>query len=160
MSTTTTHPPTNNTRAIAAINACIEACTDGQKAYAIAAANVRAPAIKTLYQSYSDQRAAFALALQDAVRKLGGFPENQGTVRGAARRRIMEMRRGVEFTHDDRVVIQECIRDEQASLRAYETAFRTAPREGLPGDVGQMLDAQYEAILTSIGESKNRLDMH
>lgn len=159
MSTTTTQP-TRSTNVIAAINRCIEACTDEQKAYAIAAANVRRPSIKTLYQSYSDQRASFTMALQEAIIKLGGSPENQGTLMGAARRRLMEARRGIELTHDDRTVILECVRDDQAALRTYEAAFRMAPRDALPTDVAQMLDAQYDAIQTSLSESRSLLDMH
>ena len=48
--------------------------------------------------------------LQRAIASLGGFPENQGSARGAARRRWMDMARNLEPAHDDRHVVAELAR--------------------------------------------------
>lgn len=88
---------TTATRAIARIlNTCIEACTNGEKGYAVAAADVRDPVLKALFHDYSEQRAEFVRGLQIAVQELGAFPENRGTAGGTAHRGFMAVRRAVE----------------------------------------------------------------
>ncbi len=44
---------------IVALNSCVEACIDGEKGYALAAANVRDPMLKVLLRRYAAQRAEF-----------------------------------------------------------------------------------------------------
>jgi uncharacterized protein (TIGR02284 family) len=129
---------------IFALNRCIETCMDGEKGYALAAADVRAPELKSLLHKYSEQRGNFVLALQDAIRKLGGFPENEGSFGGPIHRGWMSLRRMIEG-RDDRVILQDCIMGEEAAIRAYEAVDRSVTHV-VPEELRALLQDQYAEI--------------
>lgn len=141
-------------RVIAWLNRCIEACVDAERAYGIAAATARDPSLKMLFQSRAEERGEFVIGLQHAVSQLGAFPENQGTARGALRRRWMDLERGLEPVHDDRHVIANVLREERAALAAYDA---TLPElEEMPLDVRVMLREQRSAMELAAGELTRR----
>jgi uncharacterized protein (TIGR02284 family) len=145
----------NTTEIVRALNGCIETCMDAEKGYGAAAADVRAPDLKHLCQQSANQRGAFVLELQAAIRKLGAFPENEGTFSGAVRRDWMTYRRLVEGP-DDRVVLEGCADGEKASIRAYEAADRAALHPA-PEEIRQLVRHQYAAILSAHGDLRSRL---
>jgi uncharacterized protein (TIGR02284 family) len=141
-------------RVVAWLNRCIEACVDAERAYGIAAATARDPNLKALFQSREGERAEFVMGLQRAVAELGAFPENQGTARGALRRRWMDLERGLEPVHDDRHVIASVLREERAAMAAYDA---TLPElEDMPLDVRVMLREQRSAMEIAAGELSRR----
>lgn len=129
---------------IRALNRCIETCMDGEKGYALAAADVRAPELKSLLHKYSEQRGNFVLALQAAIRKLGGYPENEGTFGGPIHRGWMSLRRIIEG-RSDRVILQDCIQGEEAAIRAFEAVDRSVIH-AVPEDLRALLQEQYADI--------------
>jgi len=145
-------------RATSLLNDCIEVCVDGQKFFAIAAANVRAPALKEAFQRYSDQRAAFVLALQAQMGKAGMMPENEGSLGGAARRELMEVVRSFEPMHRDVPIVRECINELEAALRVYGNVARVA--DSLPIDLRVALEEQSASIRSALTETLKRLDSH
>jgi uncharacterized protein (TIGR02284 family) len=108
---------------VSALNRCIEACIDAQRAYGIAAATARDPGLKAYFQQRAAERERFAVELQRAVGELGAFPENQGSLRGAARRHLMDLARDLEPSHDDRRVLANLLHEERAALDAYDAAL-------------------------------------
>ncbi|HSO39402.1 MAG TPA: PA2169 family four-helix-bundle protein [Labilithrix sp.] len=154
----TTSPTSTNARALlSSINRCIEAAADAQKGYAVAAADVRDGALKTLFQLRSDERAAFVVALQRAVSELGGWPENQGTVEGALHRAWMEARLAVEGRLD-RTVLLECERGERAGLKVYEAALWLASSNpDVPQRVRETIGSQLAAIRDALEDLAKRL---
>ena len=97
-----------DSKAIArALNLCIEACTDGRKGYAVAAVDARDVDLKRFLQRTSFERAEFVTQLQQALRSLGGVPENHGSARGALHRGWLDVRIAVEG-RSDAVVMEEC----------------------------------------------------
>ncbi len=155
-----THESVDARRVAALLNGCIEVCIDGQKTYAIAAANVRNPLFKQMLQRHSDQRADFVIRLQETLTKLGLAPENEGTVRGMARRRIMETRHALEPTHSDYTVLRQCIYDEVTALQRYSAAVRAMGQLDLSVDVRVLLDEQVASIRGALEETRQRLDSH
>jgi uncharacterized protein (TIGR02284 family) len=114
-----------------ALNECIETCTDAERGYAAASADVRDIELKRLLHDRSRQRTEFAIALQATIKAIGSFPENQGTLKGAAHRAWLEVRRALDGG-GDRVVLEECLRGERASLETYQRAFKRAPLADMP----------------------------
>src|SRR5580693_9390054 len=106
-------PSVDTKRIGTVLNGCIEVCIDGQQMYAVAAGDVRDASLKEMLQRHSDQRADFVIRLQQALVKLGFTPENEGSLRGAARRHFTEARRALEPKHDDYTVLRSCVRDEE-----------------------------------------------
>jgi uncharacterized protein (TIGR02284 family) len=130
---------------IAALNRCIEACVDGEKGYAIASANIREPSLKRLLAGYSEQRAEFVMALQTEIAKLGSFPENQGTAKGAIHRGFTGARVAIEG-HTDAVILGECERGELAALATYDDIFAKVPMDSLPAALRILLVDQRALI--------------
>lgn len=137
---------------VAALNRCIEACIDAQRAYSAASATARDPSLKNVFLAHAGERERFAVDLQRAVSELGAYPENQGTLRGAARRRIVDLRRDLEPAHDDRRVVASLLREEHAALDAYDAALPEARAELLPPDVRVLVREQRSAIELAEGE--------
>jgi uncharacterized protein (TIGR02284 family) len=156
---THTTEPTNIKQTALVLNACIEACIDGQKTYALAAADVRDPRLKEMLQWHSDQRARYVLQIQGVLQRMGLNPENEGTIRGEVRRQWMETRHGVELVHSDYAVLRQCIQDQEAALRRFTSASQLATST-LPVDVRVMLDEQCANIALALDETRRRLDSH
>jgi uncharacterized protein (TIGR02284 family) len=142
-----------------ALNACIETCTDGEKGYASAAADVREPKLKDFLQQKSRQRAEFVVALQQAAQQLRAVPENEGTAKGAIHRGWVGVRKAVEG-RSDRLILEECQRGEQAALRAYQAALKHAPLKTLSPQLRGLLQTQYSAIQSALDELRGQLALH
>jgi uncharacterized protein (TIGR02284 family) len=152
-------PSVDTKRIGTVLNGCIEVCIDGQQMYAVAAGDVRDASLKEMLQRHSDQRADFVIRLQQALVKLGFTPENEGSLRGAARRHFTEARRALEPKHDDYTVLRSCVRDEEAALRQYTKAVQ-AIHSSLPVDVRVLLDEQLGCIQSALEAARRRLDSH
>ena len=131
---------------VLSLNKCIEACVDAQRTYGVAAVEARDPSLKTAFQHRADERARFVIALQAFVSKLGAFPENQGTLRGALRRRWMEIEQAVEPAHDDNRVLSDLLREERAALETYTHEVSDNLVDQLPEDARVMLREQRGAM--------------
>ena len=141
---------------VIALNECIETCIDGEKGYAIAAADARDPGLRTVFQRRSKERADFVLALQAAIQALGSFAENEGTARAPLHRGWIDLRLALEG-RTDRVILEECRRGEQAALNAYEKALRRAPLATLPQELRKLVQEQYASIEAALEDTKTRL---
>jgi uncharacterized protein (TIGR02284 family) len=142
---------------VAALNRCIEVCIDAERAYAIAAATAREPSLKSFLRAQCNERADFVQRLQRAVGDLGAWPENEGTTKGALRRRFMDIERGLEPWHDDRRVLADALREERAARDAYERALPAARADEMPIDVRIMLREQRASMENASDELARRL---
>jgi uncharacterized protein (TIGR02284 family) len=141
----TTTADTITPKVIRTLNACIEVCIDGEKGYAIAAANVRDEMLKSLFHKYASQREDFVRALQRAIEALGGFAENEGSTKGAVHRGLTGARIALEGRHD-MVILGECERGELGAMAAYDRAFAKAPLDAMPVEVRDLLREQRASI--------------
>ncbi len=133
-------------RLVASLNRCIETCIDAERAYGVAAAIARGPELKAWFQSKADERERFVVELQRAVDDLGAFPENEGSLKGAARRHFMNLARAVEPTHDDHRVIADLLREERAALETYDEAVPEGGTDRMKPDLRVMIREQRAAI--------------
>lgn len=131
--------------AIRAVNRCIEVCIDGEKGYALAAADTHDPRLKALLHHYATQRSEFAQSLQGALGQLGFYAEAESTGRGFLHRTWMEAREALRG-HDDASLLSACERGERAAIDAYDQVFRTFPPGHLPPNIRSVLLDQRAAI--------------
>jgi uncharacterized protein (TIGR02284 family) len=139
---------------VKALNRLVEACTDAEKGYANAAANVRDPAMKTLFLRRAQQRMDFVVELQRTISTLGAGPENEGTIRGTLHRGVTEARLALEG-RSDRIVIEECLRGEKNAQGVYEKAL------GAVGDdahLRSLVTHQLGFVNEAITDLERRLD--
>src|SRR5918998_6242653 len=97
----------DNDNVISTLNGLIETCRDGQNGFQTAAEGVERSELKTLFHGYSQQRARFVGELQDEVRRLGGDPENSGSVAASLHRGWIDIKAAVTG-RDDGAILSEC----------------------------------------------------
>jgi uncharacterized protein (TIGR02284 family) len=120
------------------LNTLIETSRDAENGFHAAAEVVDDPSLRRLFAAYSRQRGEFAHELEAHVRRLGGTPQQSGSVAGTLHRAVLNIRAAVSGP-DERAVIAEAERGEDAALRAYEAALR---RSALPADLRAVIVRQ------------------
>ena len=126
---------------ISTLNNLIETCKDGENGFRTAAEGVKNSELKTLFNTYAQQRAQFAAELQAEVRRLGGDPETSGSVAAAIHRGWINIK-SVVTGEDEHAVLAECERGEDSAVHNYEEALQS----NLPGDVRDIVERQYRQI--------------
>ena len=131
----------DNDNVISTLNGLIETCRDGQNGFQTAAEGVTNSELKTLFHGYAQQRAQFVGELQTEVRRLGGDPENMGSVAATLHRGWINIKSTVTGK-DESDIIAECERGEDSAVSAY----RDALDEDLPANIRTIVDRQYADI--------------
>ena len=126
---------------ISTLNNLIETCRDGQEGFRTAAEGVKSAELRELFQGYARQRAGFAGELQDEVRRLGGEPEQTGSLVATLHRGWMGLRAALEGG-DQRAVVGECERGEDVALNTY----RSALDRDMPANVRAMVERQFAEV--------------
>lgn len=126
---------------ISTLNNLIETCKDGQNGYQTAAEGVKNSELKTLFGTYSQQRAQFAGELQAEVRRFGGDPEKTGSTAAALHRGWIDIKSAVTG-EDEHAVIAECERGEDSAVKNYEEALKGT----LPSEAETTVRRQYMEV--------------
>ena len=131
----------SNEEVISTLNNLIETCRDGQNGFQTAAGGVKGSELKQLFYSYSQQRARFVGELQDEVRRLGGDPEDSGSVTASLHRGWMGLK-AVVTGQDDNAIISECERGEDSALANYGAALDI----DVPASVRAIIERQFAEV--------------
>jgi uncharacterized protein (TIGR02284 family) len=123
------------------LNELIETCIDGRNGFLEAAQHATDSHLKEMCAEYSRQRAQFASQLQDEVRRLGGNPDEKGTVAGTLHRRWMDVKAAV-VGRDDDAIIAECERGEDVAVERYGEALA----KKLPALSREIVEAQSRQV--------------
>ena len=97
--------------------------------------------MKSVFTEISHERAKFADELKSEVQRLGGNPEQGGSVSGAAHRGWMNVK-GALTGYDDKQIIAEAERGEDVAVSTY----RNALSEPLPTAIESVVSRQYEHV--------------
>ena len=131
----------SNDEVISTLNGLIETCRDGQNGFKAAAEGVNDSELKQLFYGYSRQRAQFVGELQDEVRRLGGDPENSGSLSASLHRGWMGIKSAVTGG-DDNSIISECERGEDSAVKTYSDALG----KDLPAGVRPVVERQFASV--------------
>lgn len=134
----------SNDDVISTLNGLIETCKDGQNGFKEAADGVKRSDLKSLFYEFSQQRSQFAGELQSHVRSLGGDPEDSGSTLAALHRGWINIK-SVVTGKDDEAILNECERGEDSAKNNYRSALES----GLPSNVLDVVQQQYESILSA-----------
>ena len=126
---------------ISTLNNLIETCRDGREGFRTAAEGVQSAELRERFQTYARQRASFIGELQDEVRRLGGAPEQTGSLVATLHRGWMGLRAALEGD-DDRAIVSECERGESVALETYRAALGT----DMPAGVRAIVERQFAEI--------------
>ena len=127
--------------AISTLNSLIETCNDGAKGFETAAQEVHDSSARQLFQQYARERSQFANELRAEVQRLGGRPEEGGSVSGAVHRGWMNIKDAVAG-HDDKAIIAEAARGEDVAVASYQRALE----QGLPATVEPTVRRQFSEV--------------
>jgi uncharacterized protein (TIGR02284 family) len=101
------------------LNGLIHACKDGELGYTIAAADVRNTELETVLKDYAAQRRQFVRDLQAEIKRLGGNPDNSGTLGGTLLCGWMDVKSAL--TGDSAApIIATCETGEESAVAAFQ----------------------------------------
>lgn len=131
----------DNDNVISTLNNLIETCKDGQEGFRQASEGVKNSELKTLFLTYSQQRAQFAGELQNEVRQLGGDPETSSSTAGALHRGWINIKSAITGA-DESAIISECERGEDSAVSNYTDALKGE----VPANLRDIIERQFAQV--------------
>jgi uncharacterized protein (TIGR02284 family) len=126
---------------LSAVNDVIAVCKDAEEGFHGAANAVNDPALKSSFEQYSAQRAAFASELSSVVTSLGLTAKNSSGVLGTIHHGWIALK-GTLTGHSEHQILEEAERGEDLSLSRY----RDALKHDLPAQLRSVLQRQFEQV--------------
>jgi uncharacterized protein (TIGR02284 family) len=130
----------DNDKDIATLNSLIETTIDSADGYEQAAATEKVGDLAQTFRQFASERRSIVAELRGHVVRLGGNPEDDGTLLAAAHRQFLNLRSA--FDSDTRTAINEVERGEDYIKNKYEMALKA----DLSPDVRQAIQRAYESI--------------
>jgi uncharacterized protein (TIGR02284 family) len=131
----------NTTDYLSSVNDVIAICKDAEEGFKGAANAADDPALKTSFEQYSAQRAAFASELSDVVTSLGLTPKSSSGVLGTLHHGWIALK-GTLTGHSEHQILEETERGEDLSMSRY----RDALQHDLPAQLRSVLQTQFEQV--------------
>ena len=127
---------------IAALNELIETLMDDEKSLALAAKGTGEAELIAFFNEGQKCRRAAAAELQDQVRLLGGVAEDDGSTRGAARRRWTSFKSAMS-SRESNAILDECERGEDQVRERYAGVVKL----DLPEPLRSIVKSQYREVV-------------
>jgi uncharacterized protein (TIGR02284 family) len=108
---------------IRTLNGLIATTVDSIRGYQEAASEAENSRFRELFQHFAQDRQRIVTELQAEVGRLGGKPEDDGTLAGAAHRGWLDLKSALTG-HDDRAIVNEVERGEDHIKGKFEQAMR------------------------------------
>ena len=112
-----------NKETIALLNNLVETCKDGEQGFKTAAEGLTSPNLKAKFLEYSRERGQICSDLQAEVARLGGTPEQSGSIGGTVHRGWLDLKSAITGK-DDHAIVVEAERGEDVAKNAFESALK------------------------------------
>ena len=132
------------------LNTLIETTLDSADGYSQAAANTKQSGYKDVFIRWADDRRQVVMQLQGLVRRLGGTPEDDGSILAAGHRMFLKLRDSV--TGSDEAVIDEVERGEDFIKAKYEEALED---EELSSEIRDAVVRAYGSVKSGHDQARN-----
>ena len=142
-------PMVYNDNVVDVLNDLLESCRDGEQGFQASAEHAHTGELKSLFTRRAQECALAAGELAQAVHAYGGTPADGGTISGALHRSWIAIKTALS-SNDDKVVLEECERGEDAAVARYQKALEHA----LPADVRALVQRQAEGARRNHDEVK------
>jgi uncharacterized protein (TIGR02284 family) len=140
---------------ISTLNVLIETSFNGNKGFLAAADDTRNPELQTVFRQRAEDCAKAAAELQQIVTRLGGKPEDGGSVAGAAHRGWVNLKAAVTG-RSDLAILEECERGEDVAKAHYRKALDGE----LPPDVRSVVERQYQGAVRNHDQVRDLRDQY
>lgn len=131
----------SNDVVVKTLNELIATCKDSETEFRNAIVDLESVDLKAALNDCAQQRAEFAVQLEQRVIRRGGTPRAGGTVAGALLRVWLEIKSAF-MGWREHVVLSDCDRAEHITLRHYAKALN----RNLPGDDHEVIERQCDEI--------------
>lgn len=145
----------DNDDTVDVLNDLLESARDGEYGFAACAERAHSAQLKGVFQRHARECAAAAAELESEVRRLGGEPASGGTVAGALHRGWVSVKSALSI-NDDKAVLQECERGEDAAVARYRKALQFA----MPADVRALVERQSQGTQRNHDEVRGLRDSY
>lgn len=126
---------------------------DATEGYIKASENVSDPDVKKMLMRFANQRIDFVEGLKKEIEDLGGDYKDRTSVMSTMHRIWMDIR-GTFTGKDESIILNECLRGEEASLKDYEDA---GSNEFLPESSRIVIERHRKAVAKSVMELKKAI---
>ena len=148
-----TNGSASNEDVIEVLDDLAESCKDGEYGFRACAEQADRQDLKSLFLRRADDCRGAAQELYAQIRTLGGKPDDGGTTAGALHRGWVAVK--TTFTsYDDKAVLEEAERGEDAALGRY----RKALKETLPAAIRQIVERQQQGAQRNHDQIKQLRD--
>jgi uncharacterized protein (TIGR02284 family) len=132
-----------NDHDIGVLNALITTTIDSAAGFERSARDAESTRFTTLFQDFGAERRQAVAALQQAVRELGGTPNDDGSLKADLHRRWVDLRAAISGDGGDEAVIAEVERGEDYIKAKYEDALTD---EKLTAPARAAIRIAYESV--------------
>ena len=129
----------DNEDVVDVLNDLLETCRDGEQGFRASAEQAQTGELQNLLARRATDCASAASELEQAVRTHGGTPADGGTMTGAMHRGWVAIKTAL-MANDDKAVLEECERGEDAAVASYRKALEHA----LPPGVRSLVERQAQ----------------
>lgn len=127
---------------VSVLNSLITTTIDSANGFEDAAKEAQGAQFQSMFQQFAGERRACVSKLQEAVRSMGGEPNDDGSTLAAAHRGWMDLKNAVTG-NSDKQVIEEVERGEDYIKGKYETAMKD---DELTAQARQVVEAAYQSV--------------
>ncbi|WP_406624902.1 PA2169 family four-helix-bundle protein [Acidovorax sp. SDU_ACID1] len=119
----------------------LECSRDGEYGFRTSAERSDSPELKQILLRHAGECATAAAELEREIRSYGGEPSSGGTVAGALHRGWVSVKAAFS-SNDDKAVLEECERGEDAAVARYRKALKAT----LPASVRALVERQAQGV--------------
>ena len=137
------------------LNDLIETSKDGEKGFRAAAEDTKNAELQSVFLRRAGDCATGEAELQQLVTRLGGKPEDSGSVAGAVHRGWVNLKAAVSG-RTDLAILEECERGEDVAKASYSKALK----EALPEDIRVAVQRQYDGVVRNHDQIRDLRDRY
>ena len=142
---------TDTSHDISTLNGLIATTIDSVDGYRTSAQDVQNPRFAELFTARASERSSVAEQLRAEVRKLGGNPEDDGTVLAAGHRAFVKLKAAVTG-RDDQAIVNEVERGEDHIKAKFEAALKD---DDLSPNCRALVETAYGSVKSGHDEMRD-----
>lgn len=133
---------TDTSHDISTLNGLIATTIDSVDGYRTSAQDVQNPRFAELFTARASERSSVAEQLRAEVKRLGGNPEDDGTLLAAGHRAFVDLKAAVT-NRDDQAIVNEVERGEDHIKAKYEAALKD---DDLSPECRSLVETAYGSV--------------
>lgn len=130
-----------STNTTSVLNDLVETSKDGEQGFRKAAEDTKNPELRNVFLARAEDCAKAIGDLQAVISRLGGHPQEHGSIAGALHRGWVNLK-SAAAVRTDLAILEECERGEDVA----KVRYRKALEAGLPDDIRMIVQKQYDAV--------------